>query len=92
MIDFSKIYQLKGLGPKNKGQTNFYESCDLTIKLYLAEARQQQPLLQLKVVEAGSALGLAMAGRENLAAMAEATVKKLLSPCCQDNVFTVEVL
>ena len=24
--DFSTIYQLKGLKPKNKGHTNFYES------------------------------------------------------------------
>ena len=33
--DFSKIYQLKGLKPKNNGQTNFYECCDLTEKVYL---------------------------------------------------------
>ena len=33
--DFGKIYQLKGLKPKNKGHTNFYECCDLTIKVYL---------------------------------------------------------
>ena len=32
LIDFSKIYQWKGLEPKNKGQTNFYERCDLTKK------------------------------------------------------------
>ena len=31
-----KIYQLKGLQPKNKGHTNFYEFCDLTEKVYLA--------------------------------------------------------
>ena len=30
MIDFSKIYQLKVLEPKNKGHINFYECCDLT--------------------------------------------------------------
>ena len=30
------MYQLKGLKPKNKGQTNFYECCDLTEKVYLA--------------------------------------------------------
>ena len=30
LIDFSKIYQLKGLEPKNKGHTNSYEHCDLT--------------------------------------------------------------
>ena len=29
---FSKIYQLKGLKPINKGHTNFYECCDLTKK------------------------------------------------------------
>ena len=33
--DFRKIYQLKGLKPKNKGHTNFYECCDLTEKVYL---------------------------------------------------------
>ena len=33
--DFSKIYQLKGLKPKNKGHMNFYECCDLTEKVYL---------------------------------------------------------
>ena len=32
LIDFSKIYQSKGLKPKNKGHTNFYEHCDLTKK------------------------------------------------------------
>ena len=31
-MDFSKIYQSKGLKPKNKGHTNFYEHCDLTKK------------------------------------------------------------
>ena len=30
LIDFSKIYQLKGLEPKNKGKTNSYEQFDLT--------------------------------------------------------------
>ena len=34
-IDFSKIFQLKGLKPKNKGYTNFYECCDLMKKVYL---------------------------------------------------------
>ena len=29
---FCKIYQLKGLKPKNKGHANFYECCDLTKK------------------------------------------------------------
>ena len=31
-IDTTKIYQFKGLESKNKGQTNFYERCDLTKK------------------------------------------------------------
>ena len=35
LIDLSKIYQLKGLEPKNKGHTNFYECFDLTKKVYL---------------------------------------------------------
>ena len=35
MIDFTKIFQLKGLKPKNIGQTIFYECCDLTKKVYL---------------------------------------------------------
>ena len=26
---------MKGLKPKNKGHTNFYECCDLTKKVYL---------------------------------------------------------
>ena len=33
--DFSNIYRLKGLKPKNKGHTDFYECCDLTKKVYL---------------------------------------------------------
>ena len=33
--DISKIYQLKGLKPKNNDHTNFYECCDLTKKVYL---------------------------------------------------------
>ena len=32
LIDFSKIFQLKCLEPKNKGHKNFYECCDLTKK------------------------------------------------------------
>ena len=35
MIDFTKIFPLKGQKPKNKGHTNFYECCDLTKKVYL---------------------------------------------------------
>ena len=31
-VDFSKFYWLKGLAPKNKGQTNFDERFDLTKK------------------------------------------------------------
>ena len=31
-IDFTKLFQLKGLKPKNKGQASFYECCDLTKK------------------------------------------------------------
>ena len=33
LIDFTKIiFQLKGLKPKNKGHTNFYECINLTKK------------------------------------------------------------
>ena len=32
LIDFTKIYELKGLKPKDKGHINFYENCDLTKK------------------------------------------------------------
>ena len=35
LIDFTRIFQLKGLKPKIKGYTNFYECSDLTKKLYL---------------------------------------------------------
>ena len=35
LINFTKIFQLKGLMPKEKGQTIFYECCDLTEKVYL---------------------------------------------------------
>ena len=31
-IEVTKIYQLKGLKPKNKGHTNLYECCDLMKK------------------------------------------------------------
>ena len=34
-IDFTKIFQLKCLKPKNKGQINFYECCNLMKKIYL---------------------------------------------------------
>ena len=33
--DFSNIYRLKGLKPKNNSHTNFYECCDLMKKVYL---------------------------------------------------------
>ena len=35
LIDFTKIVPFKGLQPKNKGHTNFYECCDLMEKVYL---------------------------------------------------------
>ena len=35
LIDFTKIFQLRGLKPKNKGHENFYECCNLTKKVYL---------------------------------------------------------
>ena len=44
MKDFSKIYQIKGLKLKNKGHTNFYESCDLTKKVYLMVADDAEKL------------------------------------------------
>ena len=34
-MDFTKIFQLKGLKPKNKDHTNFYECSDLRKKVYL---------------------------------------------------------
>ena len=37
MLDFSIIFQLKGLKPKNKGHVNFYECCDLTKNVYLVD-------------------------------------------------------
>ena len=45
MIDFTKIFQLKGLKPKNNGHTNFYECCDLTEKVYLVAALEFTMLL-----------------------------------------------
>ena len=35
LIDFTKIFRLKSLKPKNKGPANFYECCDLRKKVYL---------------------------------------------------------
>ena len=39
LIEFITIFQLKGLKPKIKGHKNFYECCDLTKKVYLAQLR-----------------------------------------------------
>ena len=46
--DFSKIYQLKGLKPKSKGRTNFYECCDLTEKVYLKHSLKYIGTIHLK--------------------------------------------
>ena len=35
MIDDTKVYQLKSLKPKSNDQTNVYDCCDLTKKVYL---------------------------------------------------------
>ena len=45
-IEFTKIFQLKGLKPKNKGHINFYECCDLTEKVYLVERLKSSVYLQ----------------------------------------------
>ena len=37
LIDFTKIFQFKGLKPK-KGHSNFYECCDLTKKVGISSA------------------------------------------------------
>ena len=56
--DYSKIYQFKGLKPKNKGHMNFYECCDLTEKVYLTyivvhcNVYNTRCILQLFVTEA----------------------------------------
>ena len=42
MKGFSRIFQLKGLKSKDKGQANFYECCDLTKKVYLVEVASSQ--------------------------------------------------
>ena len=44
LIDFTKIYQLKCLKPKYKGNTNFHECCDLTKKVYLENSHKQNYL------------------------------------------------
>ena len=43
-IDFTKILQWKGLKPKSKGHTNFYESCDLTKKVNLLYIKDKRVL------------------------------------------------
>ena len=61
MIYFTKIYQLKGLKPKNKGHTNFYECCDLTKKVYLTPVGYSLPsciVIEFKV--SGLSLTIAM--------------------------------
>ena len=45
LIDFTKIFQLKGLKPKNKDHANIYECCDLTKKVYLKDALTFKGLL-----------------------------------------------
>ena len=35
LTEFTKIFQLKGLKPKNKGHANFYEFCDLMKKVFV---------------------------------------------------------
>ena len=55
MKDFSKIYHLKGLKPKNKGHMNFYECCYLTKKVYLMYMYNAQHHLQFQIEECSSA-------------------------------------
>ena len=45
------IFQLKGLKPKNKGHTNFYECCDMTEKVYLPQVAYMDDLLLWKASE-----------------------------------------
>ena len=42
LIDFTRIFQLKHLKPKNKDPTNFYECCNLTKKVYLMYVRTRK--------------------------------------------------
>ena len=44
-MDSTKMVQLNGLKPKNKGQTNFYECCDLTEKVHLVYSPPSTNLL-----------------------------------------------
>ena len=45
LIDFTRVFQLKGLKPKNKSHTNFYERCDLTEKVHLVYSPPSTNLL-----------------------------------------------
>ena len=47
LIDFTKIYRLKNLKPKNYGQTNFYECWDLMKKVYLKYTKHTGRLVVL---------------------------------------------
>ena len=49
-IDFTKIFQLKGLKPKIKGHANFYYCGDLTKKVYLGKRYEEK-----KIFAAGTA-------------------------------------
>ena len=50
LIDFSKIYQLKGLEPKNKGHTNCYERYDLTKKCGMGYHTTKMESLDMSIV------------------------------------------
>ena len=47
LIDFTKIYRLKNLKPKNNGHTNFYECWDLMKKVYLKYTKHTGRLVVL---------------------------------------------
>ena len=42
MLNFSQIYHLKCVAPKNKGRTNFYERCDFK-KKYILRCSDMRP-------------------------------------------------
>ena len=46
----TKIFQFKGLNPKNKGHTNFYECCDLTKKSISSFLWKFLPKLFLRII------------------------------------------
>ena len=46
-IDFTIIFQLRGLKPKNKDHANSYDCCDLTQKVYLPHAPFQSHQLNV---------------------------------------------